>query len=33
MVTDFDRAGELAYGLGVKYDFGGTLLPFQLPGF
>jgi hypothetical protein len=32
MVTDFDRANEKAYGVGVKYDFGGTLLPFQLPG-
>ena len=32
MVTDFDRANEKAVGLGVKYDFGGTLLPFQLPG-
>ena len=31
-VTEFDRAGELAYGLGVRYDFGGTLLPFQIPG-
>jgi len=31
-VTDFDRAGEQAYGLGVRYDFGGTLLPFQVPG-
>jgi outer membrane porin, OprD family len=33
MVTDFDRANEKAFGVGVKYDFGaGTLLPFQLPG-
>ena len=24
---DFDRAGEKAWGVGVKYDFGGTLLP------
>ena len=32
-VTDFDRANEKAFGIGVKYDFGGTLLPFQLPGF
>jgi outer membrane porin, OprD family len=32
MVTDFDRANEKAFGIGVKYDFGGTLLPFQLPG-
>ena len=31
-VTEFDRAGELAYGLGVRYDFGGTLLPFQIQG-
>jgi outer membrane porin, OprD family len=33
MVTDFDRANEKAFGVGLKYDFGGTLLPFQLPGF
>ncbi|MGH7390197.1 MAG: OprD family outer membrane porin [Candidatus Rokuibacteriota bacterium] len=32
MVTDFDRANEKAFGAGLKYDFGGTLLPFQLPG-
>ena len=32
-VTDFDRAREKAFGFGVKYDFGGTLLPFQIPGF
>jgi hypothetical protein len=32
-VTEFDRAGETAYGAGVRYDFGGTLLPFQVPGF
>jgi hypothetical protein len=32
LVTDFDRAGETAYGAGVRYDFGGTLLPFQVPG-
>jgi hypothetical protein len=31
-VTDFDRANEKAFGVGVKYDFGGTLLPFQIPG-
>jgi hypothetical protein len=31
-VTDFNRAQEKAFGFGVKYDFGGTLLPFQLPG-
>ena len=33
MVTDFDRANEKAFGVGLKYDFGaGTLLPFKLPG-
>ena len=32
MVTDFDRANEKAYGAAVQYDFGGTLLPFQIPG-
>ena len=32
MVTDFDRAREKAVGIGLKYDFGGTLLPFQVPG-
>ena len=32
-MTDFDRAREKAFGVGVKYDFGGTLLPFQIPGF
>lgn len=32
MVTDFNRAGEKAFGIGVKYDFGGTLLPFRAPG-
>jgi hypothetical protein len=32
MVTDFDRANEKAFGIGLKYDFGGTLLPFQVPG-
>jgi outer membrane porin, OprD family len=31
-VTDFDRANEKAFGFGVKYDFAGTLLPFQVPG-
>ena len=31
-VTDFDRANEKAFGVGLTYDFGGTLLPFQLPG-
>ena len=33
VVTDFNRANEKAFGVGVKYDFGGTLLPFHLPGF
>ena len=32
LVTDFDRANEKAFGTGTKYDFGGTLLPFQIPG-
>ena len=32
-VTDFDRANEKAFGFGLKYDFGGTLLPFKVPGF
>ncbi|MGH2393643.1 MAG: OprD family outer membrane porin, partial [Candidatus Limnocylindria bacterium] len=32
MVTDFDRANEKAFGVGVKYDFGGTLLASRLPG-
>lgn len=32
MVTDFDRANEKAFGAAVKYDFGGALLPFRLPG-
>ena len=32
LVTDFDRANEKAFGVGVKYDFGGTLLPFRVPG-
>ena len=31
-VTDFDRANEKAFGVGLKYDFGGSLLPFALPG-
>lgn len=30
--TDFNHAGEKAYGVGLTYDFAGTLLPFQLPG-
>jgi len=30
---DFDRAGENAWGVGAKYDFGaGSLLPFNIPG-
>jgi len=32
LVTDFDRANEKAFGLGMKYDFGGSLLPFRIPG-
>ncbi len=32
MVTDFDRANEKAFGVGLKYDFGGALLPSKLPG-
>jgi outer membrane OprD family porin len=33
MVTDFDRANEKAFGVGLKYDVGaGTLLPFQISG-
>ncbi|HEU5304591.1 MAG TPA: OprD family outer membrane porin [Gemmatimonadales bacterium] len=32
MVTDFDRANEKAFGFGLSYDFGGPLLPFQVPG-
>jgi hypothetical protein len=32
IVTDFDRANEKAFGIGLRYDFGGTLLPFQVPG-
>jgi outer membrane OprD family porin len=32
LVTDFDRANEKAFGAAVKYDFGGALLPFQIPG-
>ena len=31
-VTDFDRANEKAFGVGVRYDFGGSLLPFTIPG-
>jgi hypothetical protein len=29
---DFDQAGQKAWGVGVKYDFGGTLLPVEVPG-
>ena len=29
---DFDTAGETAWGIGVKYDFDGTLLPWQISG-
>jgi hypothetical protein len=32
MVTDFDRANEKAFGFGLRYDFGGSLLPFKVPG-
>ena len=32
MVEDFNRANEKAFGFGLRYDFGGTLLPFQVPG-
>lgn len=32
MVTEFDRANEKAFGIGLKYDFGGSLLPFEVPG-
>ena len=32
IVTDFNRANEKAFGVGVRYDFGGTLLPFRVPG-
>jgi len=31
-VTDFDRANEKAFGIGVRYNFGGSLLPFTIPG-
>ena len=31
-VTDFDRANEKAFGVGLRYNFGGTLLPFRIPG-
>jgi hypothetical protein len=31
-VTDFDRANEKAFGFGVKYDFGGSMLPFTVTG-
>lgn len=29
---DFDQAGETAWSVGAKYDFAGTLLPWQAPG-
>jgi hypothetical protein len=32
LVTEFDRANEKAFGVGMKYDFGGSLLPFRIPG-
>src|SRR5262245_29042180 len=32
IVTEFDRANEKAFGVGLRYNFGGTLLPFQVPG-
>jgi hypothetical protein len=32
MVTDFNRADEKAFGVGLKYDFGGTLLPLRVAG-
>ena len=32
IVTDFDRADEKAFGVGVRYNFAGTLLPFRVPG-
>lgn len=32
IVTDFDRANEKAFGLGLRYNFAGTLLPFRIPG-
>ncbi len=32
LVTDFDRANEKAFGVGTKYDFSGSLLPFKIPG-
>jgi hypothetical protein len=32
IVTEFDRANEKAFGVGVRYNFGGTLLPFSIPG-
>jgi hypothetical protein len=30
--TDFDHAGEKAWGVGLAYNFAGTLLPFQAKG-
>jgi hypothetical protein len=32
IVTDFDRANEKAFGVGLRYNFAGTLLPFEIPG-
>ena len=32
LVTEFDRANEKAFGVALRYNFGGTLLPFQIPG-
>ena len=32
MVTDFNRANEKAFGVGLKYDFEKNLLPFKVPG-
>jgi hypothetical protein len=32
IVTDFDRADEKAFGVGLRYNFAGTLLPFRIPG-
>jgi hypothetical protein len=31
-VTDFNRANEKAFGIGVRYNFAGSLLPFTIPG-
>jgi hypothetical protein len=32
IVTEFDRANEKAFGVGLRYNFGSTLLPFRIPG-